>query len=64
MRVLEIFAAIAMAATLVVLLVGVVAMFRGGEFNRRHGNRLMRLRILLQVVAVALLVFLMYASTK
>ncbi len=64
MRVLEILAVIAMGATLVVLLVGVVVMLRGGEFNRRHGNRLMRLRILLQVVAIALLVFLMYASTK
>ncbi len=64
MRVLEILAVVAMGATLVVLLVGVVAMFRGGEFNRRHGNRLMRLRILLQLVAIALLAFLMYASAR
>ena len=44
----------AMAATLVVLLVGVVAMLRGGSFNRRYGNKLMRMRILMQAIAVAL----------
>jgi len=46
----------AMAATLLVLLVGLIAMLRGGRFNQRYGNRLMRLRILMQVIAVALFV--------
>ncbi len=42
-------------ATLGVLATGVVTMLRGGEFNRKHGNRLMRLRVLLQAVAVGLI---------
>lgn len=46
----------AMVATLLVLLVGLVAMLRGGKFNQRYGNKLMRLRILMQVIAVALFV--------
>ena len=47
---------VALAAVLVVLLTGVVAMARGGEFNKRYGNTLMRLRVILQGVAVALIV--------
>lgn len=46
---------IAALATLGVLATGVVSMLRGGEFNRRHGNRLMQLRVLLQAVAIGLI---------
>lgn len=45
-----------LAAVLAVLLVGVFTMARGGEFNRRHGNNLMRLRVGLQLAAVLLFV--------
>ena len=48
-----------MAATLGVLIVGVVSMAKGGEFNARYGNKLMRLRILMQGIAVALFVIRM-----
>ena len=47
---------VALAAVLAVLLAGVFTMARGGEFNRRHGNNLMRLRVGLQLVAVLLFV--------
>lgn len=47
---------ISLIAVFVVLLVGITAMLRGGAFNNRHGNALMRLRVLLQGVAVALMV--------
>ena len=47
--------AVALAAVLMVLVVGVVGMLRGGAFNRRYGNGLMRLRVILQGVAVALI---------
>lgn len=50
--------AIAMAAVLAVLMVGVASMFRGGEFNRKYANKLMRLRVLLQ--ALALLLFAIF----
>jgi len=45
-------------AVLAVLLVGVGGMLKGGEFNRKYGNKLMRLRVLLQFVAVILLFFI------
>jgi hypothetical protein len=44
----------AMLATLLTLVVGLVAMVQGGEFNRKYGNKLMRLRVVLQGVAIAL----------
>ncbi|MEZ5648675.1 MAG: twin transmembrane helix small protein [Alphaproteobacteria bacterium] len=45
---------IAMAMTLVILFTGLIAMARGGAFNERWGNRLMRWRILAQAIALAL----------
>ena len=53
--VLPYFVGIALAATLGVLILGVVAMLRGGEFNAKYGNKLMRARVTLQAVAVLLL---------
>jgi len=44
---------IAMVATLAVVIVGVVSMARGGAFNKRNANRLMRLRLILQAAALA-----------
>lgn len=48
-----IFAAI--AAVTVTLGFGLYALFRGGDFGRSWSNRLMRLRVLMQAVAIALL---------
>lgn len=42
-------------ATFAVLCVGVFAMFRGGDFGRSWSNKLMRLRVLTQFVAVLIL---------
>ena len=44
-----------LAAVLVVLLTGVLGMLRGGKFNKQYGNKLMRLRVALQGVAVVLI---------
>ena len=44
---------IAMAAVLATLVLGVLSMAKGGEFNKKHGNKLMRLRVILQGAAVA-----------
>ena len=46
---------IAMLATAGVLFVGLVGFLRGGAFNERHGNRLMRARVGLQPLAVVIL---------
>lgn len=47
---------IALIAVLIVLLTGVVGMLRGGKFNKQYGNKLMRLRVALQGLAVLLIV--------
>ena len=44
----------AMVVTVAVLITGVVAMARGGSFNQRWSNRLMRYRIMAQGVALVL----------
>jgi hypothetical protein len=43
-------------AVVVVLLFGIYALFRGGDFGRSYSNKLMRLRVLLQFVAIVILV--------
>lgn len=49
-------AAIACLITVGVLLVGIGSFGVGGEFNQRNANKLMRLRIAAQFVAVVLIV--------
>jgi nitrogen fixation-related uncharacterized protein len=47
---------IALAAVLITLCVGIYALFRGGDFGRSYSNKLMRLRVALQFLAVLVLV--------
>jgi hypothetical protein len=46
----------ALAAVTLVLGAGIYALFRGGDFGRSYSNRLMRLRVLMQAIAIAVLV--------
>jgi hypothetical protein len=39
-------------ATLATLLTGVVGMGKGGAFNDKYGNKLMRMRVILQGCAI------------
>ena len=57
---LFIVAAIACLAVVVVLMVGVLGFARGGEFNRKYANKIMRLRLLAQFIAVVLIVIFVY----
>lgn len=43
-------------AVVVVLFFGIYALFRGGDFGRSYSNKLMRLRVLLQFIAILVLV--------
>ncbi|KFI33529.1 hypothetical protein CG51_08795 [Haematobacter missouriensis] len=52
--------AIACFAVLIILMIGVGGFARGGEFNRRHANRIMRYRIIAQAVAVILILIFVY----
>ncbi len=48
-------AAFASLAVLVILMIGIGGFAKGGEFNKKHANRIMRYRIIAQAVAVALI---------
>jgi hypothetical protein len=54
----------AMVATLGVLFAGLFTMARGGEFNRRHGNTIMRWRVALQAVAILLFLLLAFSLSR
>lgn len=45
---------VAMGVTLAILVTGIVAMARGGEFNAKWSNRLMRYRIVAQGIAIVM----------
>lgn len=53
---LFILAVIACFAVLGILALGLGGFARGGDFNRKHANRLMRYRIAAQAVAVVLII--------
>jgi hypothetical protein len=53
---------IGLAATLGTLFVGVFSMGRGGEFNKRYSNKLMRLRVTLQ--GFTIVVFVLYLLSR
>ena len=47
---------LALAAVTITLGFGIYSLYRGGDFGRSNSNKLMRLRVLLQAVAIMLLV--------
>ncbi len=53
---------IALLAVLGVLGMGVFTMLKGGEFNRKYGNKLMRLRVVLQFTAIMLILLALLLS--
>ncbi len=56
---------VAVLIVAVILFTGIIGFALGGDFNRKHANRIMRYRIAAQAVAVALLllyVWLQYGS--
>ncbi len=59
-----IIAAIATIGVLAILLVGIAGFARGGEFNRKHANRVMRYRIAAQFLAVLLILLFVWLREK
>jgi len=45
---------------LAILAVGIYALFRGGDFGRSYSNKLMRLRVVAQFVAILVLMGALY----
>lgn len=48
-----------MAATVLVLVIGIGLMARGGEANRKYGNKMMVMRVVFQALALAALAVLL-----
>ncbi|MBP7701729.1 MAG: twin transmembrane helix small protein [Phenylobacterium sp.] len=55
---------ISLAAVTITLFVGLFALFRGGDFGRSYSNKLMRLRVALQAVAIVILVLAVWWRAK
>ncbi len=53
---------LSIAVVLIILMVGIGGFGRGGEFNRKYANKIMRLRILAQFLAVAIILLFVYLS--
>tara|TARA_Y100001960_G_C14062802_1_gene535234 strand:+ start:133 stop:339 length:207 start_codon:yes stop_codon:yes gene_type:complete len=51
---------LSLAVVATILLVGIGSFGRGGEFNRKYANKIMRLRILAQFIAVILILLFVY----
>lgn len=58
---LFIIVAVAVLAVVVILMIGIGGFAKGGDFNRKHANRIMRYRIMAQALAVVLiLLFILF----
>lgn len=55
---------LAVLAVVVVLMLGIGGFAKGGEFNKKYSNKLMRLRILMQAIAVVLILLYIYLKRQ
>ena len=51
-----------MLATFAVVVVGVIAMAVNGKLNKNHSNKLMRLRVLFQAIAILVFVIIVWLA--
>lgn len=51
---------ISVLIVLVILMIGIGGFAKGGDFNRKHANRIMRYRIAAQAVAVLIILLFIY----
>ena len=57
---LYIFILVMLGAVVLVLAIGIGGFAKGGKFNAKYANKMMRLRLLLQFVAVLLILLFIY----
>ena len=60
----KILVGIATLAVAAVLVVGLYSLYRGGDFARTHSNKLMRLRVLLQAIAVLVIMLVLFFTSR
>ena len=53
---------ICMFVALLVVIIGVIAMAKNGNFNKKYSNKLMKMRVLFQGVAVIVFAAIIYLS--
>lgn len=54
------FIVLTVAAVVIILMMGIGSFGKGGEFNRKHANKIMRWRIGAQLFAVVLIMLLVF----
>lgn len=59
---MKIIVAIAVLAVAVILGMGLMTLFQGGEENRLRSNKLMQLRVAAQAVAIVVILVALWAS--
>ena len=59
---MQIILVLCMAATLAVVVIGVIAMAINGKLNKNHSNKLMRLRVLFQAIAILVFVIIVWLA--
>ena len=62
MDVLQIVMVVFMLGALGAVVIGVIAMAVNGKLNKNHSNKLMRLRVLFQAIAVLVFVVIIWLS--
>jgi uncharacterized protein YqhQ len=55
---------VAVAVVVVILLAGLYTLWVGGETSRNWSNKLMRLRVLAQFIAILVIMAVLYLSSK
>ncbi len=58
----KIVVAIALFAVALILVAGLYTLFKGGDVSRSWSNRLMRMRVLAQFVAILIIMTVLYFS--
>ena len=55
---------VSLAAVAIILMIGIGGFGRGGKFNRKYANKIMRLRIAAQFVAVVLILLFVFFTRQ
>ena len=59
----QILVGIATGAVAIVLIIGLYSLYRGGDFARTHSNKLMRLRVLMQAIAILVIMLVLFFNS-
>ena len=62
MSTMQIILVMFMIATFAVVVIGVIAMAVNGKLNKNHSNKLMRLRVLFQAIAILVFVIIIWLA--